>query len=371
MKKYLITCCLVVYSASVYAQTVTQCGRALAQVEIAFNQGRLSDIITTYDNENSDFTQCLVSNNLTIEDRIKGYKLVIKAYLFQDDKEKAEEMFVRLLKLDKEHQLAPTDPAELYLLKDKYVLEPIFRVSAKMSLNKSLPTIIQSFNTFQIGDKKYNEQGNEVGLGIGFSGEVLIEKHLVAGIEVVGGMKYKNTIYEVEGDLIGSDLNYVITNTSAALSFPVLLRYNFNYNRKDRNGNKVGFIPYIYVGASYDLLLSAKYKEARRTGGTAYTLPDSDVDLLALKQTAISNITILGGVGVRFRVGRARVNFISVEARYENQLFNYINPNNRWENKNLTFGVGHIEDDLTLNTISLGVGYTYSLYLPRKRKNKR
>ena len=371
MKKHLITNCLILASFWGFSQTSSQCARSLAQAELAFEQGRLSDIIDDYTNKKSGFTICLEGGVFSVEEEIRAYKLLTKAYLFQDDEAMAEEMFVKLLKVDKEHQLSPEDPAELYLLKDKFKTEPILRVAVRAGVNKSLPSIMQNFNTFQVGDKRYNESGAETGLGIGFWFEALAERHLSKGIEVAGGLQYRIASYEVEGDLIEGDLNYVAKNTSNMLRFPLLVRYSLNYDKKDKDGNRVKVLPYVFVGGALDLTLNAKYIDARRTGGTAYALPDASSDLKANDQVSTSNISIMGGLGARFRVGRSEVDFFSLEVRYDNSLFNYINPDNRWANEDVNFGIGHVEDDLTLNTVSFSVGYTRSLYIPRKRKQYR
>lgn len=371
MKKHLIAIGLTMCTFLVAAQSSSQCARALTQAELAFEQGRLADIITNYNNQTSGFTRCLEQGVFTIDEEIRAYKLLTKAYLFQDDEQKAEEMFIKLLKVDKEHQLAPEDPAELYLLKDKFQTEPILRVAVRGGFNKTLPKVIQNFNTFQVGDKRYNENGNDTGLGIGFWVEALAERHITKGIEVGTGLQYRITTYEIEGEMIENDLNYVAKNTSSMLRVPLLVRYSLNYDKKDSDGKRIGFMPYIFVGGSFDLTLSAKYVDARRTGGTAYTLPAGSDDLKSEDQVSSSNISIMGGIGTRFRVGRAKVDFFSIELRYDNSLLNYINPDNRWANEDLNYGVGHVEDDLTINTVSISVGYTRSLYIPRKRKQYR
>ncbi|WP_420318783.1 outer membrane beta-barrel protein [Ekhidna sp.] len=371
MKKHLIIFCLLTCTFWAYSQSSSQCARALSQAELAFEQGRLSDIINIYTDDNSGFTRCLDGDVFSIDEKIRAYKLLTKAYLFQDNEEQAEDMFVKLLKVDKEHQLAAEDPAELYLLKDKFKTEPILRVAARGGVNKSLPTVIQSFNTFQSSQKRYNENGNNTGVGIGFWIEVLAERHISKGIEVAGGLQYRIATYEIEGDLIEGSLNYVAKNTSNMLRTPLLVRYSLNYDKKDNDGNRVGFLPYVFLGGSYDLLLSAKYVDAQRTGGTAYTLPPGSDDLKGSDQVATSNLSIIAGVGFRSRIGRAKVDFFSLELRYDNALLNYINPDNRWVNKDLNFGIGHVEDDLTLNVLSFSVGYTRSLYIPRKRKQYR
>ena len=371
MKKHLIAVSLFACSFVGFSQTATQCARALNQAEVAFEQGRLTDIINSYDNAMSGFTRCLQNGIFTVEEEIRAYKLLTKAYLFQDDEAKAEEMFIKLLKVDKEHQLSPEDPAELYLLKDKFNTEPLLRVAVRGGVNKSLPSVIQNFNTFQSGDKRYNESGDNTGLGIGFWAEVLAERHLTKGIEAAAGIQYRIATYEIEGDLIEGELNYVAKNTSNMLRFPLMVRYSLNYDKKDEDGNRIKMLPYVFIGGSFDLLLSAQYVDASRTGGTAFTLPPESADLKANDQVASNNVSIMAGLGVRFRVGRSEVDFFSLELRYDNSLFNYVNPDNRWANEDVNFGIGHVEDDLTLNTVSFSVGYTRSLYKPRKRKQYR
>ncbi|MEO1255582.1 MAG: outer membrane beta-barrel protein, partial [Bacteroidota bacterium] len=207
--------------------------------------------------------------------------------------------------------------------------------------------------------------------GIGFWGEALAERHFSKGVELAAGLQYRNLTYEVEGEVIETDLIYVAKNVSNMIRIPLLVRYSLNYDEKDEDGNRVGFLPYFFLGASYDLMLKAKYLDTRRTGGTAYTLPDGSDDLSSSNQVASTNVSIMAGVGARFRIGRAKVDFFSLELRYDNSLLNYINPDNRWINEDLNFGIGHVEDDLTLNTVSFSVGYTKSLYIPRKRKQYR
>ncbi len=371
MKKYLIACSLCFYSTFILAQTSSECERALSQAEGAFDQGRLSDIINDHEDEGDDFTQCLSNNVFNIAEKIRAYKLLTKTYLFQDNEEMAEKMFIELMQIDKEHRLAAEDPAELYLLKDKFTTNPIVRIAIRGGVNKSIPLILQTFNTFQSGEKRYNEKGNETGLGIGYWGELLAEKHLVKGIEVAAGFQYRIATYEIEGEVIRNDLSYVSKNTSHMLRFPLMVRYNLNYDRKNQEGNKIKLIPYVFIGGSYDFTLSAKYVDTRRTGGIAYTLPDASGNLLSSNQVALTNVSIMGGMGVRYRIGRSEVDFISFEIRYDNALLNYISPKNRWVNENLNFGIGHVEDDLTLNTISFSVGYTKSFYLLRKNKQYR
>jgi len=304
----------------------------------------------------------------SIEEEIRARKLLVKVYLFSDNEEAAEEALVDLLLTDKEHQLTPEDPAELYFLYSKYKTEPILRVSAKFGGNKTYITRLQEFNSSQI-EKKYNPNA---GSGLNVWAELLAERHIGKGIELAAGTQLRIARYDVEGELIANDLTYQVSNISTALRFPLLVRYNFGYDAKVENSNaRKTLTPYIFLGGSLDLTLNSRYEDTSRSGGTAVTLDDESSSLSDLNQVEKQNASIFLGAGVKFRVGRARVNFLTLEARYDNSLFNYINPDGRWLNQSVGFGITYIEDDLTINTASFSIGYIHSFYIPRKRKQFR
>ncbi len=367
MKKLLLLITLCSLSLVSLAQS-NRCAQALAQAEQAFEQGRLIYILD--EQQNSQFFECLKNGNFTKEEEIRAHKLLTKAYVFSDNEERAEEKLIDLLIADKEHQLSPEDPAELHFLYSKFRTEPIIRLAFKFGFNKTFVSQIQNFNTFQNGSKFYNENGSG-GLGIGQSFELLAERHISKGIEVGLGAQMRFATYEIDGQMIPENLTYLAKNRSTMLRIPLLVRYNYGYDDLDDEGQRKKFIPYVFLGGSYDLTLDAKYIDTSRTGGTAFTLTDANNSLTDFDQVAKSNVSIFGGLGFKYRIGRALVDFFTVELRYDNSLFNYIDPENRWNNDDVRFGIGHVEDDLTINTITFSVGYTRSFYIPRKRKEYR
>lgn len=367
MKKLFLIGSLCFFSIISFAQS-SRCAQVLAQAEQAFEQGRLIFILD--EQQNSTFFECLKNGSFTKEEEIRAHKLLTKAYVFSDDEENAEKKLVDLLKSDKEHQLSPEDPAELHFLFSKFRTEPIIRVSFKFGFNKTFISQLQDFNTFQSGSKSYNQAGGG-GLGIGQSFELMAERHIAKGIEVGLGSQLRFATYEIDGQMIPENLTYLAKNRSTMLRIPLLVRYNYGYSAKDSEGNRKKLIPYAFLGASYDLTLDARYIDTSRTGGTAFTLTDSNNSLTDFDQVSKSNVSVFGGLGFKYRIGRALVDFFTVELRYDNSLFNYIDPENRWDNDDVRFGIGHVEDDLTINTITLSVGYTRSFYIPSKRKDYR
>lgn len=379
MRLTLISFAVLCSCAMAFGQTA-DCTRRLTNAEEAFDQGRLQDVLSLLNKDERAVKDCFQA--FTVDEKIRAEKLLTKAFIFTDNPSEAEKSLVDLLREDKEHQLAKNDPSELHHLYSQFKTEPIFRVGVRVGVNKSLPVVIQEFTTFQEGKKQYNQNGVNTKLGIGFNVEALMERHIKNGIEVGLGLQYRVANYEVEGDLLqqdpalAGDLIYKVKNQSSMIRVPLLVRYNLNYDKKNADGIRLKKMWYAFAGGSFDYVASAKYVTTDRTGGTAFTLPDASSSLLGVgpdgvDQVARQNVSIFGGVGVKFRMGREQVDFLTFEFRYDNSLFNYIDPANRFANKDVLIDIGHVEDDLAINTISFTVGYTYSFYKPTKRKQYR
>lgn len=359
-------CCTI---GKICAQTVA-CTRQLERAEEAFDQGRLLDVLEILNKETGAAKACFLS--FAKEEKIRAEKLLTKVYIFIDNVPEAEESLVNLLSEDKEHQLQKDDPSELHFLYSQFRTEPLFRLGVRLSINKSLPSVLNSFNTLQVGEKKYNTAGSSGSLGIGGSLEALVERHIKKGIEVAAGAQIRIAAYDVEGDLLAEpgQLFYNVTNRSTMLRVPVLGRYTWNYDAKNSEGLRLTKLPYAFAGVAFDFILDARYVNSDRTGGTAFTLNENN-SLSSLDQVASTNVSVFLGAGVKLRMGRAKVDFLTVELRFDNSLFNYINPDNRFANRDVNFDIGHVEDDLTLNTISISAGYTLSFYNYKKRKQYR
>jgi hypothetical protein len=363
MRKHLTIGLLVTLLSTLsFGQTATICTTTLEQAEQAFDQGRLLYILDR--SANAQFYNCLENDGFTWNEKVRAYKLLTKTFLFTDNEPEAERSFMDLLRVNKEHQLAADDPAELYFLYSKFNVDPILRVSLRGGVNKSLPNLIE---VWQPG-KLYNQEGANTGLGVSFWGEVMAERHIKNGIEVGLGLNLWNLTYEMEGTSGEGSLFYTAKNSSTNLRIPLMGKYNFRYNKKDEEGVRYNIMPYVFGGVSYDLLLSAKYVDTSRGGGQAFTLPEEDADLKAFGQVSESNLSLFAGAGIKMRMGRSKVDFLTFEARFDNQLFNYIDPDNRFANSVVVENIGLVEDDLTLNAVSISVGYTRSFYSPRKKK---
>ena len=362
----------------VSAQTWTQ---KLLIAERDYDAGRLVNIV---DNISGGFEKSLGEKGYTSEEKIRALKLITKVYIFIDNEPKSDEYMIKLLRADKEHDLDPkVDPAELYDLYRKFRSQPIFRIGLRVGVNKSYPNIINTFGTGNTGivSKIYNgvgESPNEAsvngGSGTGFFINAMAERYLNWGLEVGLGLEFRNSQYSVDNYITYGDslqvngiseiaqfavLSTMVTHQQSFFRVPLLLRYNFKYDSDN------SFVPYIAAGASYDYLLDAKYLEGNRTGGTEYKF-DSDLSLKDLDLIAKNNFSVFACLGLKMRI---KTHFLTLEAKFNKALLNYINPNNRWSNNPLsTYDLAFVEDDLSLDMLSFSFGYTYSIYNPQKLK---
>lgn len=366
IRHFLIFVCGLILSIHVLAQTCTQ---KLNQAEDDYEAGRLLGI----PNHISD---CLESGQFSKEESIRAKKLLTLVYIFSDQESRAETALVSLLREDPEHRLNPqVDPTEIFYLYNQFKTAPIFRVSFRGGVNSSSPQVMQAYGTpntnlypnFYNGktsDGKSSYQVNDTteisgisGLGVGFFGEILIEKYIKNGFELGFGPQIRFSSYNVDSYLNQPDLNTSTTNSQVYLRAPLMGKYTLWYDDRDRE-----WLPYFFAGASLDYLLSAQYTEGSRRGGTAYTVTSSD--LIESGQVNRWNYSFFGGIGTKIRV---QTHFITIEARYDNSRMNYINGGNRWNNLESTFDLGYVESDLKLNFFSFSVGYTRSIYKPKKK----
>jgi hypothetical protein len=371
MKTFLASIvCFVLFVQFAQAQTWSQ---RLSAAERDYEEGRLANIPERLQD---GFLLKSKEGGYSKEERVRALKLITKVYIFLDDEPNAEDYLIRLLKADKEHKLDPrVDPAELYFLYQQFRTKPIFRISLRAGANKSFPQVLQTFNTnATFAQKIYNGVGDPPGtatstgtIGLGYWGELVGERHLRWGVEAGTGIGFRNSSYDVDnyvGQNTGGDPTLIsfVSNQQLNLRVPVFLRYNYRYFEE------FGPIPYLSVGASYDYLLDAQYTEATRRGGTSVTL-STNRDLKMTEQVNLNNLSGFLALGTKLRV---KTHFLTFEVRYDRSFFNYINEENRWNgNPAITSDLAFVEDDLSLDMLSFSIGYTYSVYSPKKLKEFR
>ncbi|MFY0599044.1 MAG: PorT family protein [Cyclobacteriaceae bacterium] len=392
MKNYLLlAACLMLFLRG-YSQN---CSQRLSQLERDYEAGKLlripEEVEKLLKNEDDDSGyKCKLSK----EEQVRAKKLLTKTYIFTDEEIKSEEALVDLLKTDPEHFLdKQVDPRELFFLMDQFQTDPIIRVALKVGVNTTFVNVIESFGTGPLGegisyDKFYNgrtksgdpdfeqivpgnEQPSEFPApstrSFGFSVELMAERHIKYGIEVGLGAQIRVSNYNIDAYIVDENTWTSATNKQVYFRTPLLVRYNLFYNKHKSDPAKYRLKPYAFAGISADFLMSAQYVDASRSGGTSFTLDDNN-DLTAKEQVNEFDYSIFFGFGVKYRIA---THYLTADIRYDNARNNYINGDNRYANKSSVFDSGFVEDNLSLNVVSFNVGFTYSIYSPKKLKEYR
>lgn len=354
-KKILPVIVFSLFTLHLYGQS---CSQRLTQAEREYEAGRLANIPTLI----GDCFKSTKGGGFNKAERIRAHKILTLVHIFTDDEPNADKSLVNLLKEDPEHLLDErVDPAELYYLYDQFQTKPIFRVGFRLGTNTTLPNDFQKFTvaTADSVNKFYNgAAGAAANRAIGFMAEVTFEKYLLSGIEAVGGFQYRFSSYAVNNNFNDPAFNNEVVNAQSYVRVPLYLRYTYNY------GQRTGIKPYVFVGGSFDYLLTAQYTDANRFGGAPFSLAEEDGDLKSFGQVNEINFSFTGGIGIKLPV---KTNFFTAEFRYDKSFINYIKSENRYSNQAIVFDLGHVEDNLTLDFVSFSIGWIQSIYNPKRK----
>lgn len=327
----------------------------LNQAEDDFEKGNLSRIP-------GNLKKGFVKNGFSKEEIIRAHRLLTMVHLFSDNEPAAEEELIELLKADPEHPINPlTDPAEFQYLYQKFRTKPIFRVALNFGFNQSRVNVMDLFATTNtnLSDEVFTPK---VGLQYGLS----IEREFgLKGFEVSLGALYTGKKYALSDVIIFEDQGANAFSTmeqieaSIYLDIPLYLRYNLNIS-----GSKL--VPFVYAGIEANILFSASRTEGSRTGAQSITAAVQD--LKASGERNNQSYSLIGGVGFKYKI---KTNFFKFEAKYSNGQTNLVNPENRYTNQTTVFRLAHVDNNQSIDLISVNFGYVMSIYNPKKLKKYR
>jgi hypothetical protein len=335
----------------------------LSQAEDDFEIGNLAGI-------EAKLRPGIENKGFSKEEAIRVHRLLTLVHLFSDNEPAAEVELMELLKADPEHPINElTDPEEFKYLYRKFRTKPIFRIAVNGGLNQTRVNTIQEFGTHNTSLSTSSETSSP---GIGTQFGVAIERELYGtGLEFSLGVGYSSKKFSTSNDIIlglvdletdvRSSNNFSqMTQIDAAnfLDIPLLARYNINLRGK--------FIPFVFGGIEANLLLSATRSEGNRTG--AQTISAADQPLKISNERNNTNYSIVGGLGFKYKL---KTHFFKFEVKYANGMTNVVNPENRYVNPTTVFRLAQIDNNQSLNVLSVNFGYVHSIYNPKKLKKYR
>lgn len=329
-------------TGAVHAQTAN-CSQQLSDAQARFDLGNLPGIPEM-------LTDCINSNGFTPEERTRAHKLMTLVYLYQDNQAKAEEWIVKLLRVDKEHQLDPvTDPADIFHLYEKFRSKPIFRVKPYIGGNLSRPASWTPYGIEDTSGASFDSYKSSMALFYGLEAE----KEFYKGLAVSIGFQSTSRSWFVEN----ATVNYTFDETQVSYEVPIGLKYTYY--------RSAGLSPFATLGGAVSYLTSDGIAEAQRLSDEGAVTVGS-VDMIEEGLRNRLNTFVYAGLGAKYRI---KTNFLVLEAKYMLSTTNYSSNDNTFQSSSgLLMDLGYIDDTFTINSWMFSVGWQQSIYKPKKIK---
>jgi hypothetical protein len=346
MKNTIIRSLLFCFAFTFYAKEgISQniCSQVLKNAQKVYDEGRLGEI-------ESMLKPCL-ENGFSKVERLQAYRLLVISNLFLDEHGKAEVNMLQLLDLDPDYKVnSAVDPSEFIYLYNKYRVDAIFSIGFLGGINQAQISTIKPYGVSNLSDGS-GEYVPNTGVQFGLSSDILIYKALQFNLSAL----YVQTKYVFNNTLFGFS-EQTFQETQNWIQIPGLLKYTIG-KRKLR--------PYLQAGAGADFLLNANAAVSRKninTGSNEAIGPDIRVG------ESRNNMVFaaIGGGGLRYKVGYG---YMVLDVRYNYGLNNLVKPESRYENADLVYRYGYLDNDRVMNTINVSIGYFKSFYKPKKNKN--
>ncbi len=334
------------------------------EATIRFNEGYPKDVIRLLTNalqshsaEKGKSQKAVKAARAVRED---AYELLTTAYLFLKQEENADTTFLKLLATNPAYIPKGEDVApDLIYFAEGFVTYPWLSIGVKYGSNF---TNAQVLNTYTTGnnattDETYgSSNATQIGLHINYA----LTKNVLALVfePTFSNRKFNfsehlQSIVPNSGEGGGFVENALIDIQEEQfwLDLPVLLRASLG-------STELKF--YVEAGFAANLLLRADFNEIRTGNET------DRIDLIKQSMRKTFNSSILGGVGIMYR---AKLNYFTIGIQYQNMLQNLVNPESRFANNELIYKFGLIENDFTISSLGINIGFVKPFYASKKRKN--
>ncbi|MBD0402880.1 porin family protein [Flammeovirga sp. EKP202] len=302
-----------------------------------------------------ELANCINSGYETEAKQTAARRLVILSYLYSDKLPEAEEEMLNLLREYPEYKPANSDPAELKKLYEKFRTRPIMTFGLLAGLTYNQAFIDQTYGVGKESLHQSVQYNPKVNFKVGVSFSYLISKKIQINLSPT----YENVSFEtVERPLSFSTTT--MTENQSWLHVPLTLRWIIAPNTKLK--------PFIGAGGAMRYLLSSTIEGTQSFDESDIAdIEPSPIDIKDQRNEMLYEATAQVGFQVK-----TRMTHWDIYATYTYALSSFNKPNNRFDNPDLIFNYGFIDNDTRLNILALNIVFSYDLYKPkvlRKYKN--
>ncbi|MEX0988024.1 MAG: outer membrane beta-barrel protein [Bacteroidales bacterium] len=353
MRKIIL--CIVLIKYGIFISAQEQCAFILEEAQEMFGIGLIEAIP-------DKLAPCLESG-FTKDEKLQAHKLIILAYLFDDNYEMADNAMLAFLSEFPSYEPVATDPRVFIALMETYDTKPVLMMGGSIGLNFTVPLVTGRVGTYNF--QSYH--GKYVPGGAGYHGSFRVDKVIRPGMVLSGELMFANNrfdfyldgtseITEFSGEITDfSQIEYYETQNS--ISLPISIRYQF------REGPLFTFTT---IGICPGLLLSATGEGKRDYINTNFTrynpIEVSNVNILDKRR--MFTMRAFAGFGVKYNIGPGE---FFLDARYYVDLLSQVKPGvSRYVN-DIAMQLFYVNDNLLLTNLAISAGYVFPIYRPKKK----
>lgn len=294
-----------------------------------------------------------INQGFTYDDRIGAYKLLINAYIFDDNIEAAERYMLEFLDNFPDYEPTSDDPFEFVTLFDQYDNEPGYSLGGFLGTNLCMVRVTEPF-----GVNSVNEINGDYKIAPGFNLGGQFNYYLGSKTELSLEPMFSSKKIKYEVNPFSFTRTEYLEN-QGRFELPVSLVYKLSRNE---------ISPYIRLGFMSSMMVSAKAESSRtytNTGGVSIDdISGSRVDIIEKRNHF--NIAGLIGGGLRYELDKA---YFFFDVRYNLGLNGLVDPESRRDAADDNIWLYYnVQDDFVMNDIAFSFGYVKVFY-KTKRKN--
>lgn len=344
LKHIIIFILLVSQQLMLYSQK--SCLNTLREAKELYEQGLIDEIPDL-------LNECMISG-FTRTQRIEAYKLIILAYLFDDDQFAAEKMMDEFLKKFPEYEIMPNDPVEFVYLLESYKTSSVYSLNLIFGPTFSNRRIVEPYSTMNTGQTR---ELDKIGTGfqIGFGVSRNLWKDIDGNIGFIYSINNYSSQQKTSTLLSSEELSFADLSANERLtviSIPLTFTYRFgqgNLNYFGRLGGSVGFVN------SAKLTLSRSQPEIETISETFEDISDKR-----------NNLYFAGiiGAGIEYKIPRG---FLVLDIRYQ-VGFENMTEGEPFSTARFPGRYLYLDDEFKLDYVSISIGYHLSIYQSKKNR---
>jgi hypothetical protein len=332
---FIITC------IRIYGQN---CSEKLKEAENLFNQGELTLVA-------EKLLPCLQNRDLLELERKEAYKILILSYLYDDKLNEADNTMKEFLSNFPEYKTSASDPEIFKHLYESYQSTHYLDLGIVGGINNTNIRTIQPYSLHYLLKNNYLYESLS-GFDIGLSASILVYKDLFFNFEILID---RNRFMKID-----TFITYYTINTISItkFSFPICFMYNINTDKL--------LHPYFKAGVDFEYIFMATFemhKASLYNSITQYSYNSPIINRIKY-YNKYANALILEA-GVKYPVPRGNI-FGGI--CYKFGLSGYLNPEKQFTNFEDIFRYRIINDNFSINSFQIFLGWNYLFYKPKKRK---